>query len=101
MSEIAEIKRRHEARDKTTIMSKAHGEAVSDRATLLRALDEAQARAERAEAALTELRVVAEPWLLWANELDDDRPDDNVVSSLIEAGHYRRLAAQLKERNDV
>ena len=52
MSEIAEIKRRHEARDKTTIMSKAHGEAVSDRATLLRALDEAQERVKRLEEAL-------------------------------------------------
>ena len=57
--------------------------------TLLRLLDAAREE-------LASVRQIAEPWLMWANELDDDRPDDDVVSSLIEAGHYRRFAAALK-----
>jgi len=89
--EVEAIRRRHEAADKDSGHEWAglHADhAHTDRATLLDLLDAARAE-------LAEVREAAGPWLMWANELDDDRPDDEPVSSLISAGEYRRLAAAL------
>jgi hypothetical protein len=119
--ELEQIRARHEAYDYNNDAEWSRMEqgafAHTDRATLLALLDAARAELaeERAQkkliadahdyrckelaevsGKLAEVREAAGPWLMWANDLDDDRPDDEPVSSLISAGEYRRLAAALK-----
>ena len=94
MSEIAEIRARHISKHDDPDFSEADGyDAHNDRWTLLRALDEAQARAERAEAALRPF--------VHAHDLhirDDDA--DTMKPAIVQTGYFRIAAQTLKERHD-
>lgn len=97
MTDIEEIRARHEAVERSqSYMNYIGDEAHADRATLLRALDEAQQRAERAEAAL---RPFADrPWV---ELLSDDLSPNHLISMDARVGDLRRAAQTLKERHDV
>lgn len=89
------IRERHEADKKDTRFERYANQAYADRATLLRALDEAQERAERAEAAL---RPFADrPWV---ELLSDDLSPNHLISMDARVGDLRRAAQTLKERHD-
>lgn len=96
--EIAAIRARHEAWEASTISVGSH--AHTDRATLLRALDEAQERAERAEEALRPFaefeRVIRNSYAEWPDDRDFYRYNDAPIL----LGDLRRAAQTLKERND-